>query len=396
MKQYCITDYYLNQGNDIIGNIMRYCLIGPTYPYRGGIAHYTTLLAQQLRRDHEVLLISFSRQYPRWLFPGRDDRDPSQTPLQTKAEYLLDSLNPLSWWRVLRRMQQWQADVVIIPWWVPFWTPVWAYLSWGLKRLSPTPKLLFICHNVLPHENTRFDELAIRLALWRGDGFIVHAQTDKVRLQAVFPQAHIAVNPLPTYRELGQIAAAMPTIPLPTDHPLLLFFGFVRPYKGLDVLLEALPLVLAQQPVHLLVAGEFWQGTTVYAEQIERWGLRPHVTLLNRYLPDEELIAYIKRAAVAILPYRTATQSAVIQVALGHGCPVITTDVGGLAEAVQNGVTGLVVPPENPALLAEAILRYFNEQLGSHFRANIQQQQDRFSWANLVQTITGLILANSQ
>ena len=372
----------------------RYCLIGPTYPYRGGIAHYTTLLAQQLRQHHDLLFISFSRQYPRWLFPGRDDRDPSQNPLQTEAEYLLDSLNPFSWRQVLRRIQAWRADVVIIPWWVPFWAPVWAYLSWGIKRLTPAPKLLFICHNVLPHESNRFDPLALRLALRWGDGYIVHAQTDKTKLQAVFPQARIEVNPLPTYRELGQNAAAMSTIPLPTDRPILLFFGFVRPYKGLDILLEALPLVLAQQPVYLLVAGEFWQGTAQYQEQIERLQLRPHVTLLDRYLPDEELIAYVQRADVAILPYRTATQSAVIQVALGHGCPVITTHVGGLAEAVQDGVTGLVVPPDNPVALAKAILRYQNEQLSLPFRANIRQQQDRFSWVNLVQTIENIVQLN--
>lgn len=372
----------------------RYCLIGPTYPYRGGIAHYTTLLAQQLRQHHDLLFISFSRQYPRWLFPGRDDRDPSQNPLQTEAEYLLDSLNPFSWRQVLRRIQAWRADVVIIPWWVPFWAPVWAYLSWGIKRLTPAPKLLFICHNVLPHESKRFDPLALRLALRWSDGYIVHAQTDKTKLQAVFPQARIEVNPLPTYRELGQNAAAMSTIPLPTDRPILLFFGFVRPYKGLDILLEALPLVLAQQLVHLLVAGEFWQGTAQYQEQIERLQLRPHVTLLDRYLPDEELIAYVQKADVAILPYRTATQSAVIQVALGHGCPVITTHVGGLAEAVQDGVTGLVVPPNNPVALAKAILRYQNEQLSLPFRANIRQQQDRFSWVNLVQTIENIVQLN--
>ncbi|MCL4867950.1 MAG: glycosyltransferase [Anaerolineae bacterium] len=368
----------------------RYCLIGPTYPYRGGIAHYTTLLTQHLHQEHEVLLISFSRQYPRWLFPGRDDRDPSLHPLQAEAEYLLDSLNPLSWWRTWRRIRQWQAEVVIIPWWVPFWAPVWGYLSWGIKQRPHPPRLLFICHNVLPHEPGRLDKLALRLALSRGDGYIVHSQADEAQLQAIWPQARVQVTPLPTYKQLGQNAAAPPPIPLPTDRPILLFFGFVRPYKGLDVLLEALPLVLADCPVHLLIVGEFWQGVEKYREQIERLGLRPHLTIIDRYVPDEELVAYVQRANAAILPYRSATQSAVVQVALGHGCPVITTAVGGLAEAVQDGVTGLVVPAGDVAGLAAAIQRYFSHNLEPIFRTNIQQQTGNFSWTRLERAINQL------
>lgn len=392
---YIVTNHFTRLFSIVIIHpVTRFCLIGPTYPYRGGIAHYTTLLAQHLRQEHEVLLISFSRQYPRWLFPGRDDRDPSQNPLTTPAEYLLDSLNPWSWRQTLQRIQTWQADVVVIPWWVPFWAPVWAYLGWGIKRLPGPPRLLFICHNVLPHEESRLDKLALRLALSSGDGFIVHSQADGQRLRGIWPEARVQVTPLPTYEGLGQSAAASPTLSLPTDRPILLFFGFVRPYKGLDVLLEALPLVLAQRPVHLVIVGEFWQGAERYEEQIERLGLRPHITLMDRYVPDEELIAYVQRANVAILPYRSATQSAVVQVALGHGCPVITTNVGGLAEAVEDGVTGLVVPPENPTALAAAINHYLTQNQESLFRANlqqnIQQTNNRFSWSHLETTLRQL------
>ncbi len=366
----------------------RFCVIGPTYPYRGGISHYTTLLARHLREEHETLLISFSRQYPAWLFPGRSDRDPSERPLRTEAEYLLDPLNPLSWRRTLRRIREWQPDVVVIPWWVPFWAPAWTVLGRGIKRLPNQPQLIFICHNVLPHEPGRFSKIllpmALKMALSAGDGFVVHSEADKVILNRFFPHRQITVSPHPTYAALGQVEMAELPVDLPGDRPLLLFAGFVRPYKGLDILLDALPFVLAKCPVHLLAAGEFWEGTEAYKKQIEQLHLQPHVTLLDEYLPNETLAACLERSDVVVLPYRSATQSGIIQLAFGQGKPVITTDVGGLAEVVENGRTGLVVPPEDPQALAEAIERFIIDGLGDVFEANIKQENGRFSWQRLI------------
>ena len=362
----------------------RFCLIGPTYPYRGGIAHYTTLLAQELRLEHEVLLLSFSRQYPAWLFPGRSDRDPSERPLRTGAEYLLDPLNPISWWRTLRRIKEWQPEVVVIPWWVPFWAPAWATVGQGIKRLRPAPKVLFICHNVLPHEKGLLDKMALRMALASGDGFVVHARTDSQRLLTQFPQARIVVSPLPTYAGLGQEPAEL-SLSLPADTPIALFFGLVRPYKGLDVLLEALALL--KRPLHLIIAGEFWQDEVEYQAQIRRLELETAVTIMNRYVPDEEVVALMQTADVVILPYRRATQSAIVQVAFGYGKPIITTNVGGLAEAVVHECTGLIVPPEDPQQLAAAIERFFVEDLGPFFVENIGRENDRFAWKHLCKTL---------
>jgi glycosyltransferase involved in cell wall biosynthesis len=365
----------------------RFCIIGPTYPFRGGIAHYTTLLAGHLQEQGETLFISFTRQYPRWLFPGRSDRDPSPYPLQAKVEYLLDPLNPISWWRTLRRIQSWQPEVVVIPWWVPFWTPAWAVLGRGIKQLPHRPSLLFICHNVLPHEQNLLDRIAIRVALSSGDGCIVHAQSDAEKLRRLFPQSHIQVTPLPTYASL--VAARNETLPVdvPNDRPLLLFCGFIRPYKGLDILLDALPAVLAERSIHLLVAGEIWGSDRPYHEQITRLDLKESVTLLNRYLTNGELAACLARAEVVVLPYRSATQSGIIQAAFGQGKPVITTNVGGLAEAVENGRTGLIVPPENAPALAQAINRFFAEKLGPPFTAQIEQESGRFSWQRLIDNL---------
>lgn len=369
----------------------RICLIGPTHPYRGGIAHYTTLLARHLRQEHELLFISFSRQYPKWLFPGPSDLDPSQRPLREEAEYLLDPLNPISWQRSLRRIQAWAPQLVVIPWWVPFWAPAWGTLARRIKRLPSKPGLVFICHNVLPHEEGRLDRLAVRWALGPGDGFLVHSQADSRLLRKMIPTAEIRVTPIPTYGPLGVEATDALPVTLPADRPILLFCGFVRPYKGLDILLDAMPVVLTNQPVHLLVAGEFWQSDARYRAQIEHLDLADSVTLVNRYLPNELLAAFVLRSDVVVLPYRSASQSAIVQLAFGLGRPIITTDVGGLAEMVDNERTGLIVPPEDSRALASAINRFFDEGLADRFAANIRQEQHRFSWQHLVDMLAAFI-----
>ena len=340
-----------------------------------------------------MLLLSFSRQYLSWLFPGKSDKDPSERPLQTEALYELDPLNPLTWRRTLQQIRSWQPDVVIIPWWHPYFAPVWAGLGWGIQRLKPRPQLLFICHNVVPHEQGRLSHLllprVLKTVLGRGNGFIVHSQADKAILQSHLPKAQVIVSPHPTYAAFGKQPRQKLPISLPNDRPLLLFCGLVRPYKGLDVLLEAVALL--KRPFHLLVAGEFWQGGLVaYQTQIIRLQLENHVTLLNEYLPDEMLTACIDRANVVILPYRNATQSGIVQIAFGRGKPVITTNVGGLGEVVEDGRTGLVVPPENAPALAEAIDCYFDHNLEEVFSERILAGNGRFSWEHLIQELKSL------
>jgi glycosyltransferase involved in cell wall biosynthesis len=299
----------------------------------------------------------------------------------------MDPINPFSWQRTLRRMERWRPDVVVIPWWVPFWAPAWAYLGRGIRRLDSRPNLTFICHNVTPHEKGRFDGLALRLALSSGDVFIVHSQADALELRAHLPEAEIRTTPLPTYAAIANAEETTLPFALPADRPLLLFCGFIRPYKGLDILLEALPLVLAKRPVHLLVAGESWGGSALYDDLITDLGLGSAVTFENRYLRNEELAACLELASVVVLPYRNASQSAIVQLALGRGTPVITTEVGGLAEAIEHERTGLIVPAENPQALAEAIVRFFDQNLGPIFESNIKQDAARFDWERLVEQL---------
>lgn len=375
---------------------VRICVVGPTYPYRGGIAHYTTLLVKHLRgAGHWTRLYSFTRQYPSWLFPGKTDKDPSATPLKVECEYVLDPINPLTWWRLCRKVRADAPDLLILQWWVPYWTPSLTVISRWIKRHTKIP-IIYICHNVVPHDGGGILDRRFAITVLRqGDAFVVHSEQDRHRLHALLPEALIYKAFLPTYAELAAQSATVPAaglrrqLNLPQNIPILLFFGFVRPYKGLDYLIQALPLVLDQLPAHLLVVGEFWGSSDFYERYILEYGVEHAVTLVNRYVPNEELGQYFDLADVVVLPYISATQSAVVQLALGFGKPVITTRVGGLHEVVQDGVNGMIVPPQDEVALADAIVRFYRDQVAAQLNANIAEsrRKDSFSWQSLVATI---------
>jgi glycosyltransferase involved in cell wall biosynthesis len=379
---------------------VKICIIGPTYPYRGGIAHYTTLLVKHLEAaGHQVKLYSYTRQYPKFLFPGKTDKDPSQTTLRVPCEYIVDPIQPFSWWRVYRRMRRDLPDLVILQWWVPYWTPSLAAISWLIKRRTKM-KLVYICHNVTPHEESgTIDHRLAWVVLRRGDAFIVHSEQDRRKLLALLPQPRVWRTNLPTYEVLQQLTTT-------SEQPqsirralnldgkqVLLFFGFVRPYKGLEYLIQALPLVREQLPnAHLLIVGEFWTGKQAYLAYAQQAGVEEHITIVDQYVPNEDLPNYFDAADVVVLPYVSATQSAVVQLAFGFGKPVITTRVGGLHEVVQDGYNGLVVPPQNEEALAEAIVRYFKQSLGAAMRDHIAAERGtgRFSWQEVVDALEAI------
>ncbi len=375
---------------------MKLCVVGPTYPYRGGIAHYTTLLVKHLREaGHITRFYSYTRQYPRWLFPGKSDRDPSIAPLRVDCEYVLDPINPLTWWKLCRKIRSDAPAIVILQWWVPYWTPSLSMIGRWLKRHT-TAQIVFICHNVVPHDGGGVIDRRLALTVLRsGDAFIVHSEQDRHRLHALLPTARIIKAQLPTYAELAthtsrlSIADVQREVGLPLDRPTLLFFGFVRPYKGLEYLIQALPLVLASMPIHLMVVGEFWTPVDFYRRYAEEYGVSDAVTMVNRYVPNEDLAPYFDLTDVVVLPYISATQSAVVQLAFGFGKPVITTRVGGLYELVQDGVTGLIVPPQDEVALAQAIISFFRTGIGPFLQRNVADAQrgKDVSWQQLVESI---------
>ena len=361
------------------------------------------LLAQHLGDRHAVQVISFRRQYPRWLFGGRSDRDPSLRPLRADAEYLLDPLDPITWWKVARRVATWRPDALILPWWVTFWSPAWLALSYLVHRWTDA-RVLFVCHNVLPHEGNAIDRVLARSVLSQGDAILVQSQQGLALARELVPNRLSAWVPHPSYAELGvrendeanQLSQAAAQVELglnlPPGQPVLLHFGFIRPYKGLAVLLDAMPLIQTEMPVHLLVAGEVWGSKAEYDAQIARLHIDEQVTFVDRYVPDEELASYFRAADVAVLPYLSATQSGVVQLAFGFGLPVIASNVGGLPDVIRQGETGLLVPPGDPSALAQAVLLFFRAGLGPGMTANIMANQARFSWEQMVTAIEELLM----
>ncbi len=373
---------------------MRFSLVGPVYPFRGGIAHYTARLCQALaERGHAWRLFSFTRLYPRRLFPGATDRDTSQVGLTVPATYTLDTLNPLTWWATAAAVRAEQPQVVVLQWWVPFLAPVWAALAQWTR--GEGRRVVFVCHNVLPHERRAWDTGLARLALGPADGFVVQSQGEAEQLRRLRPGRPLAVVPHPVYDVLAQQPAdraqARQKLGLPEAAPVLLFFGFVRAYKGLAVLLEALPAIRAQlRQARLLVVGEFWHDKPAYLDQITRLGLTDCVTLVDRYVPNEALPEYFAAGDVVVLPYTHATQSGVVQLAYGFGRPVITTRVGGLPEAVREGETGLLVAPDDPAALAEAVVRFFRDGLAEPLTAGVRAHAGNPRWDALVDALEQL------
>jgi D-inositol-3-phosphate glycosyltransferase len=308
---------------------MKVVLIGPVYPYRGGIAHYTTLLAQALRaRNHEVLLISFRRQYPHWLYPGKSDRDPSRPAKPIEAEFILDPLSPSSWRQAWRRIVEFNPQLVVFNWWTTFWGPAFASLSGWLKK-DGFP-VTFLIHNVMPHEPKPWDRILARWALQSGSGYIVQSEGESQRLLELLPKAHVILTSHPIYDMFAgnrlEPQAARATLGLPRTGIVLLFFGIVRQYKGLSVLLQAMgqPELSSLQPT-LLVAGEFWEEKSRYLKQAQALGLSGQLRIEDRYIPDEEVPLFFSAADMLVAPYTGGTQSGAVKMAMGFGLPAVVS-----------------------------------------------------------------------
>ncbi len=370
---------------------MRIGLLGPSYPFRGGIAHYTTLLCQALQPRHEVRFLTFRRQYPAWLYPGRSDRDVSATPLRVaEAEPVLDSLDPRTWLATGDRLADWVPDLTIVPWWTAYWALPDSVVLARLRRRGYR-RTLFLCHNVMGHERGILHRLAGRLVLRQGQAFIAHSESEAAALRALVPGTAVRCTPHPTYGALsrGTISRHDACYYLGLNGPVLLFFGFVRPYKGLSDLLAALPRVLARHPVTLLVVGEFWQPLAEYERQARALGVEGAVRFVDRYISNEEVPLYFAAANLVVLPYRSVTGSGVAQLALGCMRPVVATRTGSLADTIDEGRTGFLTPPGDPPALAEAILHFLDLPAAEQaaFEERILASQERFSWDELVACI---------
>lgn len=347
---------------------MRITIVGPAYPLRGGIAHHVYLLHRSLtERGHSVQVVSFSRLYPGLLFPGKSPIDSSRLKLDPGALPLLDSTNPVTWFRAAGAIKSFAPDAVIIEWWHPFFAPLVGVLGRLLKKSrKPRAHLVIECHNIFPHERTPLDRALVSFALSPAARFITHSQSDRKELLALLPGRTVEVSALPSPEEFRRPGGRE------RDGRTLLFFGLVRKYKGLDVLLAAAAKARARVDCRLIVAGEFYDPVEKYLALIDDYDLREHVTLEDRYIPNEEVSGLFERADVLVLPYLSATQSGVAQVALANGLPIIASRTGGLQEIVADGVNGLLVPPGDSDALARAIIDYFENHLGPAFANNLR------------------------
>ena len=373
---------------------MKICLIGPIHPLRGGIAHYNAQLGLELASRHEVAVLSFSRQYPALLFPGRTQFDPGPKAPELIVERLLDSVNPLSWVRAARSLAELSPDLIVVHWWNPFFGPCLG-TTVRLARRRSSATNVFICHNIIPHEPFPGTRSLTRFALAPADAWLVHSEPDRLGLESLRLPGRIIVSPQPPGLGFGDpIDKEKAKTLLGLSGNTLLFFGLVRRYKGLPHLLEAMPLVLQKVDCTLLVVGEFYEGKDRCMHLIDALGLASNVRVIDRFVSDDEVSLYFSAADLVVLPYELATQSAIIPIAFAFERPVVATRVGGLPEAVRDGETGLLVEPHNPVDLAEAIIRFYGDRLEEPFRQRIRQLRAAFSWYDLSSTIEAVPTAS--
>lgn len=372
---------------------MRLAVVGPTYPIRGGISHYTTLLVDALRADHEVLFVSFLKQYPELLFPGRTQHDSSRDPIRADCERLISFSDPRSWRVAARRIVAHRPDVLLLSWVNPALAFQFRYISGYVKRHSPDTTVVFWCHNVAQHERIPLNSLLTRFAFGRADHFIVTCRDSETNLKRMVSGAGVSVAYLPTLDSFagGGEELDMTGLGFDPEDRIALYFGFVRGYKGLLHLIEAMPRAMARLPdLRLLVVGEFWDDRAPYEDAIRRCGLEERVRVVDEYVPNERVGAYFRAADLVVLPYVTATGSGIVQVAYGFGKPVLTTRVGSLPEVVEDGRTGYLVPPGDPLAIADAMIDFFEEGRSEAFSRNVVQFRERFSWSGMVEVVESL------
>lgn len=363
-------------------------LVGPSHPYRGGIAHYNARLYDALAPTCRVTVIGFTRLYPERWFPGRTQFDESENGFEVPGERVIDPLNPLSWWRAFCLIRAREPGLIVLHWWHPFFAPCLGSLARLLRRFTRS-KVLFIVHNVLPHEPLRGQRLLARYALSAAHRLIVHAGPQHEAVRKLAPRARIQVQPHPVYDQFRNRGATRESAraQLGVDGVVLLFFGLVRRYKGLEYLIRALPAVLSATDAVLIVAGEFYDPPERYQELVQHLSIDASVRLENRYVANEEVEIYMAACDVVIFPYVAGDQSGALAVAFGCERPVICTRVGGLADIVDDGVTGLLVEPRSAEALGAAILRFLAIRDDVDFAANIRAANKRFSWDHLVDAL---------
>jgi D-inositol-3-phosphate glycosyltransferase len=376
----------------------RIVIAGPAHPYRGGLAAFNERLARALQEaGHEVIIYTFTLQYPSFLFPGKSQFTNEPPPGDLKILRKINSVNPLNWISTGMELKKMNADVILFRFWIPFIGPCLGSIAHIIKQNRKT-KVIGLLDNVIPHEKRPGDRILTGWFLKKCDGFIVMSKQVLQELKSFVPHPVVRLMPHPLYdygEKVSRLSACQ-YLNLDPAKKILLFFGFIRGYKGLDLLLDAFSLAVKHiSELHLVIAGEFYEDEKPYLEKIHAHQLNNKVTLRKEYIPDAEVRYYFSAADLVVQPYKSATQSGISQMAFHFEKPMVVTNVGGLPEIVQDGIAGYVTKPE-PAAISNAIVKYFREERADTFTEGVRQEKARYHWDHFVKGFEDLATALNQ
>jgi glycosyltransferase involved in cell wall biosynthesis len=364
-------------------------IIGPAYPYRGGIATTSERLAREfVSQNIDAEIETFTLQYPSILFPGKTQYNNKPAPVGIKISRTINSVNPFNWLKVGRRIKQENPDMVIIRYWLPFLAPCLGTIA-GMIRKNKHTRIICLADNIIPHEHRPGDRLLTNYFVQRIDGLIAMSKSVLQESKTFRQDLSLGFCPHPIFDNYGEklpVDCARQKLGLDLNFSYLLFFGFIRDYKGLDLLIQAFADErLRKYRVKLLVAGEYYSSPEPYLNLIEQAKLSDHIILRTDFIPDDEVNLYFSASAMVVQPYKTATQSGVTQIGYHFEKPMLVTNVGGLSEIIPHGRVGYVVEPDVKSI-ADALVDFFENRRGETFERNIVEEKKKFSWANMVDT----------
>ena len=358
---------------------------------------FVTHTYEALKNHFDVKIYNYKLLYPSFLFPGTTQFDKSKEQVfNVPSERVVNSINPFNWFKVAGLLEKENADLVVFDWWHPFFGFCHGVISF-LIRNKYRNKILFITENVVSHEANAIDKFLTILGLKFASKFLALSGIVEKEVQQFSKQKKVYRSELPVYdcykqTEMQDIKKLKQELGFVDDSLVLLFFGYVRKYKGLDILIEAFPKILSAIPnARLLIVGEFYDNPSEYYELIRKLKIEDKVKVINQFVPNEDVAKYYQAADVVILPYRSATQSGILNVAYGFFKPVIVTDVGGLAEFVDEGKTGFVVKPNSPEAIAEGIRRFLSVQDKVDFKTHITERNRKNSFSQLPEVFENII-----
>ncbi|MBQ9586388.1 MAG: glycosyltransferase [Bacteroidaceae bacterium] len=369
---------------------MKIIIVGTAYPYRGGLSAFNERLAYEyLDRGDDVEIYTFTLQYPTFLFPGKTQYSDEPAPAGLVIHRRINSINPLNWVSVGREIARKRPDLLITKYWLPFMAPCLGSIERRVRRNGHT-RIVSILDNVIPHEHRIGDRLFSRYFVGSTDRFVAMSRSVLDDLSLFDTKKPRRFCPHPLYDHYGDLIdknLARQKLQIDPDGRYVLFFGFIRNYKGLDLLLDALADPrLGQRRVKLLVAGEFYGDPKPYMEQIQQLGISDRIVLCTDFIPDSQVNLYFRACDIVAQPYKSATQSGVTQIAFHFEKPMLVTNVGGLAEIVPDGKIGYVVEPDAKQI-ADALVRYYDGNCEAAFSAAVGEEKKKYTWDKMVDAI---------